>query len=352
VRHDEATGTKPQYNAPVATDRAAVLGAGSWGTALAVHLGKAGHEVSLWGRDPTLVDAMASRRVNDTYLPGVRLPDAVSPTANVAEALTGARFVVVAVPSQWLRGVIREASTHLSPRSILVSATKGLENDTLMRMSEVLAMETSGRQPVVVLSGPSFASEVARECHTALVAASGDAAAVSALQEEFRAPYLRLYGSDDVVGVEIGGALKNVIAIAAGVVEGLELGHNAMAALVTRGLAEMSRLSCAMGGRRDTMAGLSGLGDLVLTCTGSLSRNHHVGLELGRGRTTASVVGGMKMVAEGVNTTSAALALGVRYGVELPIVAQMGEVLAGRRTPREALGCLMLRPQRVETESD
>lgn len=327
-----------------------MLGAGSWGTALAVHLGKAGHDVSLWGRDPALVDAMVSQRRNGPYLPGVSLPDAVTPTANLAAALAGARFVVVAVPSQWLRGVVRDASGHLSPRSILVSATKGLEHETLMRMSEVLAAETAGRLPVVVLSGPSFASEVAREHHTALVAASGDAAAVSAVQEEFRAPYLRLYGSDDVVGVEIGGALKNVIAIAAGVVEGLDLGHNAMAALVTRGLAEMSRLSCAMGGRRDTMAGLSGLGDLVLTCTGSLSRNHHVGLELGRGRTTASVVGGMKMVAEGVNTTSVALALGARHGVELPITAQMADVLAGRRTPREALGCLMLRPQRVETE--
>lgn len=336
----------------MANDRAAVLGAGSWGTALAVHLGKAGHDVSLWGRDPALIDGMVSSRRNATYLPDVVLPDAVTPVTSLSQALAGARFVVVAVPSQWLRGVMGEASPHLSPRSVLVSATKGLEHDTLMRMSEVIAAETAGQLPVVALSGPSFASEVARECHTALVAASTDAAAVRAVQEEFRAPYLRLYGSDDVVGVEIGGALKNVIAIAAGVVEGLGLGHNAMAALVTRGLAEMSRLSCAMGGRRDTMAGLSGLGDLVLTCTGSLSRNHHVGLELGRGRTTAAVLSGMKMVAEGVNTTAVALALGARYGVELPIAAQMGEVLAGRRTPREALGSLMLRPQRVETEGE
>lgn len=329
-----------------------MLGAGSWGTALAVHLGKAGHQVSLWGRDRTLVEAMAYSRANGDYLPGVTLPDGVSPTTSLTEALAGARFVVVAVPSHGFRDVVREAAPHVPPRTVLVSATKGLENDTLMRMSEILAAETAERLPVVVLSGPSFASEVARGCPTALVAASGDAEAVQAVQEEFRAPYFRLYGSDDVVGVEVGGALKNVIAIAAGVVEALDLGHNAMAALVTRGLAEISRLACAMGGRRDTMAGLSGLGDLVLTCTGSLSRNHHVGLELGRGRSIEAVIGSMRMVAEGVNTTTAALALGIRYDVELPIAAQMAEVLAGRRTAREGLGCLMLRPQRVETERE
>jgi glycerol-3-phosphate dehydrogenase (NAD(P)+) len=217
-------------------------------------------------------------------------------------------------------------------------------------MSSILAVETGGRHPVVVLSGPSFASEVARGCPTALVAASADASAVGAVQDEFRTSYFRLYGSDDVTGVEIGGALKNVIAIAAGTVEALDLGHNAMAALITRGLAEISRLACAMGGRRETMSGLSGLGDLVLTCTGSLSRNHHVGLELGRGRSVPEVLGEMHMVAEGVNTTAAALALGVQYGVELPIAAEMSAVLAGRRTPREAVECLMLRRQRVEGE--
>lgn len=327
-----------------------MLGAGSWGTALAVHLGNAGHHVTLWGRDQTLVASMASTGVNGTYLPDVALPDRVTPTSSLTEAVDGARFVVVAVPSHGLRDVVAEVAARIPPRAILVSATKGLENTTLMRMSEVLAAETGGHLPVVVLSGPSFASEVARGCPTALVAASASSAAVDAVQAEFRASYFRLYGSDDVVGVEIGGALKNVIAIAAGVVEGLDLGHNAMAALVTRGLAEISRLACAMGGRRETMAGLSGLGDLVLTCTGSLSRNHHVGLELGRGRSIDAVVSGMRMVAEGVNTTSAALALGARYGVELPIASQVGEVLGGRSTAREALGSLMLRPQRVEME--
>jgi len=327
-----------------------VLGAGSWGTALAVHLANAGQHVTLWGRDPSLVEALRQDRANRAYLPGIALSDRIAPTGDLARAVSGARFVVVAVPSHGLRAVIHEATPHLAAGVILVSATKGLENDTLMRMSEVLSTETAGRSPVVVLSGPSFASEVAQGAPTALVAASAEAEAVRAVQDEFRASYFRLYGSDDVVGVEVGGALKNVIAIAAGVVEGLGLGHNALAALVTRGLAEVSRLACAMGGHRDTMAGLSGLGDLVLTCTGSLSRNHHVGIELGRGRSLEAIVGSMRMVAEGIRTTTAALALGERYGVELPIAAQMADVLAGRRTPREALECLMLRPQKIETE--
>jgi glycerol-3-phosphate dehydrogenase (NAD(P)+) len=305
----------------------------------------------LWGRDQQLVNAMAASRENPTYLDGFTLPARVLPTPTLAAALSGARFVIVAVPSHGLRGVVREAAAHLPPGAILVSATKGIEGDTLMRMSEVITSETAGRFPVVVLSGPSFASEVARGRPTALVAASTDAAAVHAVQQEFRASYFRLYGSDDVVGVEVGAALKNIIAIGAGVVESLELGHNALAALITRGLAEISRLASAMGGRRETIGGLSGLGDLVLTCTGSLSRNHHVGIELGRGRSLNDVIGGMRMVAEGVNTTAAALALGARFGVELPIAAEMGEVLAGRRTPREALGSLMLRPQRDEAEA-
>jgi len=333
-------------------DRAAVLGAGSWGTALAIHLAKAGHDVALWGRDPELMATISESRVNSAYLPALALPAAVSPTPHLHDALAGARYVVVAVPSHGLRGVMREAAAHLVADAVLISATKGLETGSLMRMSEVIAAETAGQLPVVVLSGPSFASEVARGCHTALVAASTDARAARAVQDEFRAPYFRLYGSDDVVGVEMGGALKNVIAIAAGAVEGLGLGHNAMAALVTRGLAEISRLVFAMGGRRETMSGLGGLGDLILTCTGSLSRNHHVGLELGRGRSVAEVLGGMRMVAEGVNTASAAMALGERHRVELPIAAEVAAVIAGLKTPREAVECLMLRPQRGELEGE
>lgn len=332
------------------TDRAVVLGAGSWGTALAVHLAAAGHVVSLWGRDRDLIASIARTGMNGTYLPGVTLPDSVRPTASLADALAGARVLVVAVPSHGLRDVARDAAPHLTSNTVVVSATKGLESGTLLRMSEVLAGELGPGTPIVVLSGPSFASEVARGAPTALVAASAAAGAVELVQGRFRTPYLRLYGTDDVVGVEMGGALKNVIAIAAGAVESLGLGRNAMAALVTRGLAEVSRLACAMGGRGETMAGLSGLGDLVLTCTGALSRNHHVGLELGRGRAIGDVLGDMRMVAEGVNTTTAALALGERYGVELPITAEVAAVLAGRKTPREALGCLMLRPQRGEPE--
>ena len=328
--------------------QAAVLGAGSWGTALAVHLGTVGHRVSLWGRDRALIAEMSARRANPTYLPDVRFPDPLLPVDEIEAALEGAHHVVVAIPSHGLRSVMKAAAPALAPGAVLISAIKGIEEGSLQRMSEVIAEETGGRHPVVVLSGPSFAAEVARQLPTALVAASSDAAAVSAVQREFRGPAFRLYGSDDVVGVEIGAALKNIIAIAAGVTESMSLGHNAMSALITRGLAEISRLACAMGGRRESLAGLSGLGDLVLTCTGALSRNRHVGLELGRGRSLEEILAGMKMVAEGVRTTSAALALGERYQVELPIACQMAEVLGGRQTPRAAVGNLMLRPQRDE----
>ena len=329
-----------------------MLGAGSWGTALAVHLGHTGHDVTLWGRDEALLAEMAARRANPTYLPDLTFPSAVRPTPTLAEALTGARVVIVAVPSHGLRAVMRSAAPHLPAGAVLVSATKGIETDTLARMSEVMTAETHGNHAVVVLSGPSFAAEVARRLPTALVAASTNADAVRLVQEGLRGPFFRLYASDDVAGVEVGGALKNIIAIAAGVVESLGLGHNALAALITRGLVEISRLSCAMGGRRETLAGLSGLGDLVLTCTGSLSRNRHVGVELGRGRSLEAILAGMRMVAEGVKTTTAALALGARHGVELPIAEQMAEVLSGRKSPREAVAELMLRRQRGEFDGE
>lgn len=328
-----------------------MLGAGSWGTALAIHLGSVGHDVALWGRDKALIASMAERRANPTYLPDVTFPAPLRPTSCPRTAVSGARYVVLAVPSHGLRAVLRSVASDLPADAILVSATKGIEYESLKRMSEILVDETGGRHPVVVLSGPSFAAEVARRLPTALVAASSDDSAVLAVQEEFRGPSFRLYKSNDVVGVEIGASLKNIIAIAAGVVEGLGLGHNAMAALITRGLAEISRLSCAMGGDRETLSGLSGLGDLVLTCTGSLSRNRHVGLELGRGRSLDDIVSGMRMVAEGVRTTPAALALGRQYGVELPIASQIAEVLAGRKAPRAAVSDLMVRPQRGEQDS-
>jgi glycerol-3-phosphate dehydrogenase (NAD(P)+) len=330
--------------------RIAILGTGSWGTALAVHLGAAGHDVRLWGRHEGLVEELRARRANAVYLPDVVLPAPVRPTAALDEALAGARFVVLAVPSHGLRAIVRRAAALVPPDAIVVSAAKGLEEGTLRRMSEVVAEELPQPSRVVVLSGPSFAAEVARGLPTAVLAASTDAEAAAAVQHEFRGPAFRLYRSEDVVGVEVGGATKNIIAIAAGVVEALGLGHNALAALITRGLAEMSRLACALGGRRDTLAGLSGLGDLVLTCTGPYSRNRHVGIELGRGRPLEEVLAGMKMVAEGVRTTHAALALGARARVELPITEQMEEVLARGKDPRAAVQDLMLRRQRAESE--
>jgi glycerol-3-phosphate dehydrogenase (NAD(P)+) len=329
----------------------AVVGAGSWGTALAVHLGRIGHEVRLWARDPALVDDMTSRRANAVYLPDIVLPDAVSVTHDLRLALRDAELVVSAVPSHGCRDVLRSAAPHLAPRAVIVSATKGLEAETILRMSEIIAQETRGAHPVVVLSGPSFAVEVARQLPTAVLAASESAEAIELVQHEFRGPHFRLYGSDDVIGVEIGGALKNIIAIAAGVVEGLGLGQNALAALITRGLAELTRLACAAGGRRETLAGLSGLGDLVVTCTGNLSRNRHVGFELARGCALPDILARMKMVAEGVRTTGAALELGAKYGVELPIATQMAEVLDGRCDVRRAISALMLRPQRAESET-
>ena len=328
-----------------------VLGAGSWGTALSVHLGRIGHEVRLWARDATLVSDMNARRANAVYLPDVTLPSSVSVTHDLAAALSSSEIVVTALPSHGCRAVVRSAVPRMTRGAVIVSATKGLETDSLSRMSQVVAEEAGAGHAVVVLSGPSFAIEVAQQLPTAVLAASTDAAALEIVQAEFRGPTFRLYGSEDVVGVEIGGSMKNIIAIAAGVVEGLGLGHNALAALITRGLAEVTRLACAAGGRRETLAGLSGLGDLVLTCTGSLSRNRHVGIELARGRPLGDILAGMKMVAEGVRTTGAALALGERHGVELPIATQMSEVLGGRTDVRTAIEALMLRRQRAEAET-
>jgi len=291
---------------------------------------------------------MRARGVNAPYLPDIPFPPSLRVTGDLAEALAGSEFIVAAVPSHGTRDILRRAAPHIPGGSIVVSATKGLEQGTLFRVSEIIEQELGEHVQVAVLSGPSFGAELARELPTAVSIASRHADAVARVQAEFKTAYFRLYGTDDVVGVEIGGALKNVIAIATGVVEGAGLGHNAVAGLVTRGLAEMSRLACAAGARRETLAGLSGLGDLVLTCTGALSRNRRVGVELARGRAVADVLAGTKMVAEGIRTTEAALALAARYGVELPIAAQVGELLAGRTDPNTALCDLMLRPQRAE----
>jgi glycerol-3-phosphate dehydrogenase (NAD(P)+) len=326
----------------------AILGAGGWGTALAVHLARAGHGTCLWARDAGLVTDMCERRANAVYLPDIRFPQGLRVTGDLDEALRGVELIVAAVPSHGTRQILKRAAPLVGAGATVVSATKGLEQDTLFRMSEVIEQELGAGVQVAVLSGPSFAAEFARQLPTAVSVASRDAVVVEQVQADFRAGYLRLYGTNDVVGVEVGGALKNIIAIAAGVAEGLSLGHNALAGLITRGLAEITRLACAAGAQRETLAGLTGLGDLVLTCTGALSRNRHVGIELARGRSLDDVLSGMKMVAEGVRTTEAALALGARHGVELPITAQVAELLAGRKDARAALYDLMLRPQRAE----
>jgi len=292
---------------------------------------------------------MRHSRRNPAYLPEIALHGRIAPTASLEAALAGAPMVIAAIPSHGMRRVLRGAVPFLERDAVVVSAAKGLETESLERMSQVIEEEASGHA-TAVLSGPSFAIEVARGLPTAVVVASTDPSATERVQEHLKGPTFRLYGSDDVAGVEFGGALKNVIAIGAGVVEGLGIGQNAMAALITRGLVEMSRLACAEGSRRETLAGLSGLGDLVLTCTGDLSRNRRVGIELGRGRPLTEILSRMRMVAEGVRTTSAALALGARHGVELPLAAQMAAVLDGRSTARDAVEALMLRPQRLESD--
>jgi glycerol-3-phosphate dehydrogenase (NAD(P)+) len=326
----------------------AIIGSGSWGTALAVHLARVGHEVRLWARDPALAADVQARRVNAVYLPGVVLPDGVRVGGDLDQTLADAELVVAAVPTHGTREILRRAAPFVNHGSILVSAAKGLEQDSLFRMSQIIQQECGDGVSVAALSGPSFALELARELPTAVSVASIDATVVERVQVEFRAPYFRLYGTDDIVGVELGAALKNIIAIAAGLAEGLGLGHNAVAGLITRGLAEITRLACAAGARRDTLAGLAGLGDLVLTCTGALSRNRQVGIELARGRPLGEILGGMKMVAEGVRTTDAALLLGARHGIELPIATQVEALLKGRKDPRAALYDLMVRPQRAE----
>jgi glycerol-3-phosphate dehydrogenase (NAD(P)+) len=330
------------------THRIGVIGSGSWGTALAVHLAHTGHDVRLWARDGALAAEMASARENRTYLPGIELPAALVPTSDMRAALDGAQFVVLAVPSHGVRDVTRAANSYLPQAGVIVSATKGLEEGSLLRMSQVIRQELPNAGDIVVLSGPSFASELARKLPTAIVAAGESPVIVESVMAHFRSPALRLYGSSDVVGVELGGSLKNIIAIAAGVVEGLGLGHNALAALITRGLAELSRLAVAQGAQRDTLAGLAGLGDLVLTCTGDLSRNRKVGLALAHGQTLTDILAGTRMVAEGVRTTAAALALGARHGIELPIASEMSDVLSGRTDPKTAIRNLMGRKQKLE----
>jgi glycerol-3-phosphate dehydrogenase (NAD(P)+) len=325
----------------------AILGGGSFGTALAAHLTRSGHAVRLWLRDARVAQAVAETRENPRYLPGIPLPRGIVATREMGEALAEAEAVFMVVPSASFRAVCREAREGLPARAVLVSATKGIEIDTLSRMSEVAACEMPGRA-IAVLSGPSFAEELAREQPTAVVVASARADVAERVQRAVAGRAFRAYSSDDVVGVELAGALKNVIAIAAGIVDGLGYGSNTAAALITRGLAEMTRLVGALGGRPDTLAGLAGLGDLVLTCTGALSRNRRVGQALGRGKSLSEALAETRMVAEGVPTTQAAAVLAARSGLEMPIVDQMRAVLYDAKRPRDAVDELMLRTLKRE----
>ncbi len=330
--------------------RIAVIGAGGWGTALALTLARLGHAVRLWAYEAEVEESIRTRRENEAFLPGILLPEALAATRDLGAALDGAEIAVTAVPSHFCRDLFGQMLPHLQPRTILVSATKGLEAERLLRMSEVFGEVVGRKFPprLAVLSGPSFAREVACGQPTAIVVASKDRPTARLVQEEFSSSSLRLYTSGDVVGVEMGGAVKNVIAIAAGAAEGLGLGTNPRAALITRGLAEMTRLACACGARRETLAGLAGMGDLVLTCTGALSRNRQLGIELAKGRKLAEIVGSLRTVAEGVRTTRATAALAARHGVEMPITRQMLRILEGEVSPRDAIRELMERSLKDE----
>ena len=326
--------------------RACVLGAGSWGTTLAVHLAAQGHEVAIWGNVAAELEAMARDRENRKFLPGIPLPDRIKVQPELEVALEGAEMTVFVVPSVAVREVAGLVA-RAGGRGLRVSAAKGLEPGSLLRMSEILT-EALGEESPVVLTGPSHAEEVSRGVPTSIVAASRDEGRAKAVQVMFSSPALRVYTNDDVVGCEIGAALKNVIAIAAGVCDGIGYGDNTKGALLTRGLAEIARLGVAMGGRRETFFGLTGMGDLITTAMSRHSRNRHVGERLGRGETLEQVLGAMWMVAEGVNTAKAARDLGQRHGVELPIAEQVCELLFAGKSPREALSALMTRDLKRE----
>lgn len=324
-----------------------VLGAGSWGTALAIALSARFESVRLWARDSTRASLIQTSRQNDRYLPGFRLPENVCISSDLSFAAAEASIVLIAIPSQHLRHVLGACAPSLEPKAALVSATKGIEESTLRRMSEVIGETLTGR-PVAALSGPTFAKEIAAGEPAAVVIASEDLNFAENVQRDFATPALRLYASSDLIGVEIGAALKNVIAIGAGICRGLGLGSNSVAALVTRGLAEITRLAIAMGGNPRTLSGLAGLGDLVLTATGDLSRNRYVGVQLGRGQKLDQILSGMTMIAEGVRTCHAAFALGQKMDVDLPIISKMHEILYESKDPRFAISELMERPLTTE----
>ncbi|MET0621700.1 MAG: NAD(P)H-dependent glycerol-3-phosphate dehydrogenase [Pyrinomonadaceae bacterium] len=332
--------------------RVAVIGAGGWGTALSIAAARAGREVRLWARNAAVADEVNSRRVNSAYLGGHAIPSGVSATSDAREALSGAGLVILAAPSHATRGVLESLRGRFEPDAILVSATKGVEVETGLRISEVVGevLGAGAASRFVCLSGPSFAQEVAADQPTAVVAASADETLAREVQRALSAGSFRVYTNPDVTGTELGGASKNVMALAAGMVAGLGLGTNSVAALVTRGLAEMTRLALAEGGRLETLMGLAGLGDLVLTCTGGLSRNRRVGEELGRGRALEDVLAGMREVAEGVRTARAVRLRAARRGVEMPITEEVHAVLYDGKPARAAVESLMSRPLKDEFE--
>jgi len=330
----------------------AVIGAGSWGTTLADLLAKKGMDVRLWAYERELEPEITKRHENGLYLPGIRLSPRLSCTCDLSTAIDGAPLVLFVTPSQVTRSILREASPHITPGTIVVSASKGVELSSNALMSDIF-QDVLGEErfrSFAVLSGPSFAREVAVEMPTAVTVASRDPAIARQVQELFTTPWFRAYTTDDIIGVELGGAVKNVIAIAAGIVEGLGYGHNTKAALITRGLAEMTRLGVALGGKRETFAGLAGMGDLVLTCTGDLSRNRSVGIKLGKGRQLKEILAEMVMIAEGVQTTASVHDLATRRRVEMPIVAKVHEVLHEGKSPRQGVMELMTRDLRPEQD--
>ena len=327
-----------------------IIGAGGWGTALAITQARAQRDVRLWVYEPDLAEAMAASRENSVYLPGVQIPDSVRISNSLCDVVADCEVVIIAVPSHFFRSVAMQLVPLVSKETVFISATKGIENDTLLRMSEIL-MELAApvfNAQVAVLSGPTFAPEVSRGEPTALVIASPSEELRVRLQSELSTPRFRLYTNSDRIGVELGGAVKNIIAIAAGVAAGLGLGSNAAAALVTRGLAEMTRLVVACGGQRETMSGLAGLGDLVLTAYGNLSRNRRVGVELGRGRKLNDIVTETRSVAEGVKTTKSTVQMAQRLGIEMPIAEKMYGVLYEGLRPQDALNDLMERKLKEE----
>jgi glycerol-3-phosphate dehydrogenase (NAD(P)+) len=329
--------------------RIGVLGAGSWGTTLGNLLAKKGHDVAIWSYETDVATDINDNHQNSRYLKGIALSHGLHATSSVADAVHNADVIVSVTPAQHVRRVMAEAGSVIEEDALVVSASKGIEMATLETMAEVMVdTVASARSRTAFLSGPSFALEVAREQPTAVAMASHTEAAAVRAQELFQAPYFRVYTNSDVMGVELGGSLKNVIAIAAGMASGLGLGHNALAALITRGLAEIARLGVARGANPLTFSGLAGMGDLILTCTGELSRNRSVGVALGQGRSLADILGDMYMVAEGVDTTRAAHALALKAGIEMPIVAQVHAVLFESRSAKDALEQLMLRGPKPE----